>query len=39
MFGKIRYMSPEGMRRKTDTEAYIKEIAELERTGKDRWRI
>lgn len=35
IFGKFRYMSLEGMKRKTDTRAYIEEIASLERTGKD----
>ena len=35
IFGKLRFMSLEGMERKTDTGAYIKEIAEMERTGKD----
>ena len=35
IFGKLRFMSLEGMERKTDTEAYIKEIGEMERTGKD----
>ncbi len=39
VFGQLRYMSLEGMRRKTDTAAYIDEIAEIERTGKDPWRI
>jgi deoxyribodipyrimidine photo-lyase len=39
VFGQIRYMSAEGMRRKTDTDAYIAEIARLERTGKDPHRI
>jgi deoxyribodipyrimidine photo-lyase len=39
VFGQLRYMSFDGMRRKTDTAAYINEIAELERTGKDPWRI
>lgn len=39
VFGQLRYMSLEGMRRKTDTEAYIAEIASLEKTGKDAWRI
>jgi deoxyribodipyrimidine photo-lyase len=39
VFGQIRYMSLDGMRRKTDTEAYLAEIAELERTGKDPHRI
>ena len=28
IFGKIRYMSAEGMKRKTDTAAYIREIGE-----------
>jgi len=35
VFGKIRYMSGEGMKRKTDTRAYIEEINALEATGKD----
>jgi deoxyribodipyrimidine photo-lyase len=35
VFGKFRYMSLDGMKRKTDTTAYIEEIAALERTGKD----
>ena len=35
IFGMIRYMSGDGMKRKTDTGAYIKEIEYLERTGKD----
>lgn len=39
IFGQLRYMSLEGMRRKTDTDAYIEEIAALERTGKDPFRI
>jgi deoxyribodipyrimidine photo-lyase len=30
IFGQLRYMSLDGMRRKTDTAAYIAEIAELE---------
>ncbi len=33
VFGMIRYMTLEGMRRKTDTEAYINEIRELERSA------
>ena len=36
---KIRYMSLDGMRRKADTAACIAEIVELERTGKDAFRI
>ncbi len=39
VFGQLRYMSYEGMKRKTDTEAYIREIAYLESTGKDPFRI
>jgi deoxyribodipyrimidine photo-lyase len=39
VFGQLRYMSLDGMKRKTDTEAYIREIAYLERTGKDPFRI
>jgi len=35
IFGTIRYMSLEGMKRKTDTGAYLEEIACLEKTGKD----
>lgn len=35
IFGQVRYMSREGMRRKTDVNAYMAEIAELERTGRD----
>jgi deoxyribodipyrimidine photo-lyase len=35
VFGKLRYMSREGLERKTDTAAYIEEIQEMERTGKD----
>ncbi|HEX4169818.1 MAG TPA: deoxyribodipyrimidine photo-lyase [Bryobacteraceae bacterium] len=35
IFGKIRYMSLEGMERKTNTTAYIEEIETMEKTGKD----
>jgi deoxyribodipyrimidine photo-lyase len=35
IFGRMRYMSAGGMKRKTDTEAYIEEIQRLENTGKD----
>lgn len=35
IFGKLRYMSLEGLRRKTDTQAYMDEIQTMERTGKD----
>lgn len=30
IFGQVRYMSYEGMRRKTDVDPYLREIAELE---------
>jgi deoxyribodipyrimidine photo-lyase len=39
VFGQIRWMSLDGMRRKTDVEAYLKEISFLEQTGKDPFRI
>lgn len=39
IFGKLRYLSSEGMRRKTDTRAYIDEIDRLVKTGKDDTRI
>jgi hypothetical protein len=32
VFGSIRYMSLEGMRRKTGVDAYLEEIAGLERS-------
>ena len=35
VFGKMRYMSYEGMRRKTDIGAYIQEIADLRQSGLD----
>jgi deoxyribodipyrimidine photo-lyase len=35
IFGKLRYMSLEGMKRKTDVRAYIDEIAEMESSGRD----
>jgi deoxyribodipyrimidine photo-lyase len=35
VFGKMRYMSYEGMKRKTNVPAYIDEIGELEKTGRD----
>jgi deoxyribodipyrimidine photo-lyase len=35
IFGRIRYMSLDGMKRKTDVPSYIKEIDHLERTGKE----
>ena len=39
IFGSLRYMSFDGMKRKTNIGAYIEEIAEMERTGKDQTRI
>jgi deoxyribodipyrimidine photo-lyase len=39
VFGQLRYMSYDGMKRKTDTASYVKEIALLEMTGKDQFRI
>lgn len=39
VFGMLRYMSYEGMKRKTNVEAYLKEIEFLERTGKDPFRV
>jgi len=35
IFGKIRYMSGDSTRRKTNAKAYIKEIQEMEKTGND----
>ena len=35
IFGMVRYMSGDGMKRKTDTASYLQEIANLERTGED----
>ncbi len=35
VFGALRYMSLDGMKRKTNTRAYIDEIRYLETTGKD----
>ncbi|HCC57363.1 MAG TPA: deoxyribodipyrimidine photolyase [Solibacterales bacterium] len=39
IFGVLRYMSFNGMKTKTDIKAYIEEIAELERTGGDPYRL
>jgi len=39
VFGKVRTMTLEGMRRKTEVERYIAEIAEMERSGRDPFRI
>ena len=35
VFGKMRYMSYEGMKRKTNIQAYIAEIEQLSKTGRD----
>ncbi len=35
VFGTVRYMSLEGMKRKTAVDAYLREIAWLEQTGTD----
>jgi deoxyribodipyrimidine photo-lyase len=35
IFGQIRYMSYDGMKRKTGVDAYIREIEYVERTGKE----
>lgn len=39
IFGQLRYMSYDGMKRKTDIVSYIDEVAQMERTGKDHTRI
>jgi deoxyribodipyrimidine photo-lyase len=39
IFGTIRYMGFDGMKRKTDVPGYIREIEHLERTGIDPFRI
>lgn len=39
VFGTIRYMSLDGMKRKTNVDAYLKEIACMERTGVDPFRL
>jgi deoxyribodipyrimidine photo-lyase len=39
IFGQVRYMSYDGMNRKTDVAAYIKEIEYLRQTGKDPFRL
>lgn len=35
IFGQIRYMSYDGMKRKTDSAAYLREIGYLESTGRE----
>ena len=39
IFGQVRYMSYDGMKRKTDVAAYVREIEQLERDGKDPLRL
>jgi deoxyribodipyrimidine photo-lyase len=39
VFGMLRYMGYDGMRRKTNVEAYLREIDHLARTGQDPFRI
>ncbi len=39
VFGTIRYMGYDGMKRKTDVPGYIREIEHLEQTGKDPFRV
>jgi deoxyribodipyrimidine photo-lyase len=39
VFGTIRYMGYDGMKRKTDVAGYIREVEHMERTGIDPFRI
>lgn len=39
IFGMVRYMSLDGMKRKTGVDAYLREIALLELTGQDPYRL
>ncbi len=39
IFGMLRYMSYEGMKRKTGIEAYIREIDSIQETGTDPFRL
>lgn len=39
IFGTIRYMGFDGMKRKTDVPGYIREIEQMERTGVDPFRV
>ena len=38
VFGMLRYMSYEGMKRKTNIDAYLRGIGHMERTGVDPFR-
>ncbi|MBA3973467.1 MAG: deoxyribodipyrimidine photolyase [Candidatus Solibacter sp.] len=39
VFGKVRYMSYDGMKRKTGVDAYLREITHLRQTGQDPFRL
>jgi deoxyribodipyrimidine photo-lyase len=39
IFGMVRFMGLDGMKRKTDTQSYIEEIERMERTGEDPFRL
>ncbi len=39
VLGKFRYLSERGMRQKTDVKAYIAEINEMEKTGRDQTKV
>ncbi|WP_321476091.1 deoxyribodipyrimidine photo-lyase [uncultured Paludibaculum sp.] len=39
IFGMIRYMNLAGMKRKTGVDAYLREIAHLQQTGEDPFRV
>lgn len=39
IFGKMRYMSSDGMKRKTNVDAYLREIEHLELAGSDPFRV
>ena len=39
VFGSIRFMSSDGMKRKTGVDAYLREIAHLELTGQDPFKV
>ena len=39
IFGMIRWMSIDGMKRKTDVDSYLREIGYIESTGKDLHRV
>jgi deoxyribodipyrimidine photo-lyase len=39
VFGKVRTMTSDGMKRKTNVDAYIREIEYLRLTGEDPYRL